>query len=96
MRLTNVLKTLGYDNESIHAMTEAAKATEIAKASASPTGMTALTPMQAASVSQRNRQVLEQTRGVIRHLSACKIRDRGSIQDRVAVKSNLAALGLLA
>jgi hypothetical protein len=80
-------------------------------ARADRSGLTPLTPMQAAAQSPEKHRVLQQTLGMIRHLSAGKFDlplDRpvniaevnaairnADPERRIAVKSNLAQLGLI-
>ena len=113
--LFQVLKTLGYRNDSIRAITaaaEGAEAAEIGKMQAErDRSMTPLTPIAAAAQSPRHAAMLRQTLGIIRHASrhmyelpldrpvnlnevSAAIRG-GSIENRMAIKGNLAQLGLV-
>ncbi len=110
--LMNTLKALNYDNATIKKIMAAADSAELECIRATRGDMTELTPIKAAAISSRHRRILDQTLGLIRHLSAqtydlpldkpvslpalnAALRNgNGSPTDRMAIKANLASLGL--
>jgi hypothetical protein len=75
MSLVDTLKLLGYDNDSIRTITQAAEVAEVERISASRRDLTQLlTPVQAAAQSSRHAAQLKQLDGMISHASGCKYR----------------------
>jgi hypothetical protein len=74
-QLVNILKTLNYDNDTIHAMTDAAEGVEIAKVEARAAGVMELkSPLQCAAQGGRTAQRLKHLAGRLYSASGCKYR----------------------